>query len=101
LDEAFVVYYYWVVNYDEILIQKLFFVDCWIVKYDEILDEAFVVCDEIWMIGAMIFPALYPSSNNPSLDAWITNLGWRTSFFCCPASLVHTEEFYHLVTSSH
>ncbi len=133
LDEAFVVFYYWVVNYDEILIQKLFFVDCWIVKYDEILDEAFVVCDEIWMkllwfigfqnmmrfwmkllvvywvvkydeiwmIGAMIFAALYPSSNNPSLDAWITNLGWRSSFFCCPASLVHTEEFYHLVTSSH
>ncbi len=60
----------------------------WVVKYDE-----------IWMIGAMIFAALYPLSNNPSLDAWITNLGWRTSFFCCPASLVHTQEFYHLVMS--
>jgi hypothetical protein len=21
----------------------------WVVKYDEILDESFVVCDEIWM----------------------------------------------------
>ncbi len=31
------------------------------------------------------FPAVYPSSNNPSLDVWITNLAWRSSFFCCLA----------------
>jgi hypothetical protein len=44
LDEVFVVYY-WVVNYDEILISKAFFfgVNCWIVKYDEIRMKLLVV----------------------------------------------------------